>query len=511
MPGNFETQASMFYSYVFDLGDDYVIREQKYTNCWNFYEGKHWDKKAPEGFDQIVVNYCKVFSKKMRRFTFRNDWTLAFNEEQKGKKIDEWTIDAWRDNDLHELTNKCADFASIFGDFYIYVKWIPMTDTEDGRIKLTALDPRTVFPFYNGLTGEMEQCIILFPYRETRVVEGRLESVVKWYREVHSKDNIYIHSAEEKSEFVAEDVQPNPIGKILIVHGINQPVAGSFHGCSDIEDIIEPQKLMDEKVSDISDILDYHASPVTVIKGAKARQLEKGPNKVWSGLPANADVFNLSSAGNIAEAMQFIDFIKKTMHEISNVTEESLAGGKKMSNTSAVALSLDFEPMIELAEDKRFYFAKAIKKTNELIIDIGVNKNKISKEGLKDSDLYHSDVTFGSLLPRDRQSDLKDIQVEMSLNLETPQGALERLGEHNPEKKLAELEEFKKQKIEEQRLTALNTAAAANANTPPPNDNKSTGAPGDKGSQQAAKAVNDTPKSHGEQVVAAQVKKRTTS
>lgn len=493
MPGNFDGQSSTFYSYVFDLGDDAVEREDKYTNCWNFYEGKQWDQTSPEGFDQIVINYCKVFSKKMRRFAFRNDWTMDFSDEHKKLGIDKWVQDAWKQNDLHEITNKLADFGSIFGDFYPYVNWVPKTEIADGYIKITPLDPRTVFPMYNGKTGEMEHCIILFPYRETITNEesGQLEVVIKWYREVHTADKIYVHTATEKSTMQVEEILENPLNKMLIVHGINQPVAGSNFGCSDIEDIIDSQELLNEKVSNISDILDYHAAPVTIIKGAKAKQLEKGANKVWSGLPANADVFNLASAGNIPESMKFIEFLKQTMHEISNITEESLGGGRAISNTSAVALSLDFEPMIELAEDKRFYFAKAIKKVNELIIDIGIENKKISAGNLKGSALYEHSITFGALLPRDRQADLMDISTEMSLGLEEPEGALVRLGDINPKKKLIKVKAYKKEQAKLMPTTETKTL--------------------DEEMEDAEKSVNKNPKSHGEQVVAEEVKKRVTS
>ena len=49
-----------------------------------------------------------------------------------------------------------------------------------------------------------------------------------------------------------------------------------------------------EKATEISDILNYHSAPVTVITGAKAQNLEKGPRKVWSIPNAGAKVTNLS-------------------------------------------------------------------------------------------------------------------------------------------------------------------------------------------------------------------------
>jgi len=42
-----------------------------------------------------------------------------------------------------------------------------------------------------------------------------------------------------------------------------------------------------------------------VIVGAKASQLEKGPKKVWGGLPKDAQVFNLELGGNLAAPLEY--------------------------------------------------------------------------------------------------------------------------------------------------------------------------------------------------------------
>ena len=74
-------------------------------------------------------------------------------------------------------------------------------------------------------------------------------------------------------------------------------------------------------MAEVSDIINYHAAPVTIITGAKASQLERGPKKVWAGLPKDAQVFNLESRGEMSGALEYIQFLKRTMHEITGIPE----------------------------------------------------------------------------------------------------------------------------------------------------------------------------------------------
>jgi len=439
--------SSTFFAQVFNFGPDHSERVTKYQNCWDFYDGTHWTQKAPEGFDQVTINYSKAFVKKLRRFAFRSAWTMTFSEEQITEGVDKWVNDVWKANSIKRVTNDVADFGGIFGDWFIYPQWLPSNDDDEEEptgkpsdVKLVALDPRYVFPQYNSKTGEIEFCIILIPYQDFTLINNQFELENRIYREIHTKEKIYIQELNEKNEVIEDKVIDNPLGKILIVHGVHQPKAGSFFGEGIIEDVMDSNKLFNEKTSDISDILDYHAAPITIIYGAKARQLEKGANKIWSGLPANARIENLSSEGNIPAAKEFLKDVKTWMHELASIPEQSLGGERKISNTAAAALAIDFEPIIELADDVRFYFDEGIRKVNELIIDIGVYTGAITTS-LEDSDLYDHSIDHGALLPRDRSIDLADIGAELNMEVESKKGAMQRLGVKNIEAKEKEIRE----------------------------------------------------------------------
>lgn len=507
--------SSNFLSQAYGLSIDHDARISKYSECWDFYNGDHWSKSTPEGYDQVTINYSKAFVKKLRRFTFRNDWTISYSEEFWSQETADAVRDVWEQNDLHDITTQLTEFAGIFGDWFLYVQGVPAVEADDEkeaeepRIRLTVLDPRYVYPEYNTLTGELEFVYVIIPYEE-RVFNGnQVEVVEKVYREVHTKDTIYIQVVQENGDVEEYDPIPNPIGRILIVHGVNQPIAGSNYGQSDIEDIIDSQKLLNEKVSDVSEIIDYHAAPITIIYGAKTKVLEKGANKVWSGLPVNARVENLTSEGNIDASMKFIDFLKQSIHELGNVPEKGLGKEREMSNTSAVALSLDLEPMIEVAEDKRFYFEKGIKQVNELIIDILEYFGRISVKEKSSFKRYKHDIEFGELLPRDRSAELDQIQAEISMKLETRSGALKRLGTKDIQRKIKE--------IDEERIAEAETDAKVNEIKNPLLPEQQLGKieaknnpfePKDKDLEKAKKANSGNPVTHGEQVVKENVKQK---
>lgn len=518
LPGNFESQvyASTFFAQVFNFGPDHSERTTKYQNCWDFYSGKHWTQTSPEGFDQVTINYCKVFVKKIRRFAFRNAWNMVFTEEQKADGIDVWLNDVWEANDLKTITNNVANFGGIFGDWFIYPQWLPSEEgeqiTKPSDVKLVALDPRYVFPQYNTKTGEMEFCILLIPYQEFRLINNQYELENRIYREIHTKEKIFIQELNEKNEVIEDRTIDNPLGKILIVHGIHQPKAGSYFGEGIVEDVIDSNKLFNEKTSDISDILDYHAAPITLIFGAKARQLEKGANKIWSGLPHNAKVENLKSEGNISDAKDFLKDIKTWMHEITGIPEKSLGGERKISNTSASSLAIDFEPLIELADDVRYYFNEGIEKVNELIIDIGLYTGAI-KSSLEEPELYALEVDHGPLLPRDRSIDLNDITTEINMGLESKKGAMERLGTRNIEEKKKEIaqeeEEEKKRAME---LEIKYPPAEMLYQEEEPSAEEQDFYAKDEGTtpkkKKARKSINKNPDVHGEQVTNESITKK---
>jgi hypothetical protein len=107
---------------------------------------------------------------------------------------------------------------------------------------------------------------------------------------------------------------------------------------------------------------------VTIITGAKASNLEKGPKKVWGGLPKEANVFNLENGVNLAGPLEVEMNIKRAMHEMTGVPESALGQMQPISNTSGVALAIMYQPMMQRYNLKKLQYTVGLKRINDLAL-----------------------------------------------------------------------------------------------------------------------------------------------
>jgi len=226
-------------------------------------------------------------------------------------------------------------------------------------------------------------------------------------------------------------------------------------------------------MTEVSDIINYHAAPITIITGAKASQLERGPKKVWAGLPKDATVRNLEASGNMAGALEYITFLKRAMHEITGVPETALGQFQPVSNTSGVALSIQYQPLMNRFNMKRIHFTKGLEKINEIIIRTAAvfqpellmydpskgeppEADELPQLDPADPLTYKTQVHWPEPLPVDVLIKLNEAQAKMAMGLESKEGAMRMLGEEFPREKLAEIfEELRDDAIDQGALDML--------------------------------------------------------
>lgn len=272
------------------------------------------------------------------------------------------------------------------------------------------------------------------------------------------------------------DQRPNPLGVIPVVQIPNKPVPSSPWGLSDCQDIIQLNLQYNAINKDISDIVNYHSAPVTVIVGAKASQLEKGAKKVWGGLPKEAQVFNLEGGGaGLKGALDYLEKIKRSMHEIVGIPETALGQVQPISNTSGVALSIQFQPLMNSWQQKIAQYGDGLQKINELVLltlavkepetlrwvpndNVPLEEGQVDVLDPADPTTYVTTVHFPPPLPLDKLVVLNEIQMKMQMGLESREGALRTLGEEYPKEKLSEISEEKmRDAVSDAALTLLQT------------------------------------------------------
>lgn len=278
----------------------------------------------------------------------------------------------------------------------------------------------------------------------TRMVNTYCEIITEQYIEEYINDELI-------------DRRVNPLGIIPIVHIANKPVAASPWGLSDIVDILPLNRTFNEVATDILDIINYYTAPVTIITGAKPDNLLRGANKIWAIPNKDANVQNLAGGfDGLPSALEFLDRLKLWMHELTGVPQTALGQEQEISNTSGVALALQFFPTMLKYNLKKTQYGNGLRKISQIALmtkftfepetlvynpetDGIIRDGQPTQIDPYDPQVYDIDPLFPPPLPQDALVLLNEIQAKMVLDLESKQGALKQLGEQFPDEKLQEL------------------------------------------------------------------------
>ena len=215
---------------------------------------------------------------------------------------------------------------------------------------------------------------------------------------------------------------------IPIVHIPNYPISGEYYGRSDLAFILPLQRELNEKCTDVSDVINYHGSPVTIIKGVKVSHLERGANRTWS-IPEHASIENLALDGELTSSLSYLDRIRKSMFEIAGIPEQVISPTHQYQ--SAVAGSLAYNSMINLRKSKITSFKRGIREINSIVVRV----LRLIDEGFAQESaqhpahhLFRTDIVFGEPLPRNESIELDRAEVRLRLGLTSRRYEMEKMG-----------------------------------------------------------------------------------
>jgi hypothetical protein len=430
-------------------------RLNRYSLNWAMYLGHHWSYRREVGESQMVYNYYRAFTDFIINFTFGR--AVSFRSPVATEAIIPdilkrvWEID----NDKHGVLWEVGQQGGVSGDCFIKVAYEEAYEDSvggrhPGKVRILPLNASFCFPEFH-------------PHDRSRLIRFKLKYRF-WGTSVEGTRQVYTYTEiltdDRIEEYINDemiDSRPNPIGVVPVIHIPNVRVSGSPWGLSDCHDVITLNRAYNETATDVADIVNYHAAPVTVITGAKASALEKGPKKVWGGLPKDAQVFNLEGGGQgLTGALEYLKMIKTAMHEMIGVPETALGQVQPISNTSGVALSIQYQPLMNRYQQKLVQYGEGLRRVNELVLKTlafkepelftynpmfngPIKPNQMTQLDLNDPLTYETIVHFPQPLPLDKLIVLNEIQQKMNMNLESREGALRQLGEEFPAEKLEEI------------------------------------------------------------------------
>lgn len=452
-------------------------RLSRYSRNYMYYLGMHWTHRREPGEAQLTFNYVGALTDYIADFVFGRGATFS-SAKQYAHIIPALLNRVWdTDNDKPTVLAEIAQHGGVTGDSFVKVAYDPgykdpAGNWHPGRVRILPLNPSQCFPEWHPHDRER---LIRFKMKYrfwSTTLEGT--RTVFTYTEVITDDVI--------EEFVNDELidrRPNPLGQIPVVHTPNISASGSPWGLSDIEHILSLNREYNEKATEVSDIINYHSAPVTIIQGGKASNLEKGARKIWGGLPVDAKVYNLENGVDLAGPLAYMALIKTAMHEMTGVPETALGQMQPISNTSGVALAIQFQPLMSRRDRKIRNYTAGLRRINELALrtlfifepetllynpdtDGIIQDGQPTQIDPADPLVYRTEVHWPTPLPVDTLIKLNEIQLKMAVGLESKRGALKDLGIEFPDEKAAELfDEARQDAIERGAIDMLNAAISS--------------------------------------------------
>ena len=463
-PGSYRAAASDLTIAISPLGlveladEEFEVhgpRLSRYANNWAWFLGHHWAYRREIGEPQLVFNWVRAFSDFLVNFSFGKG--VNFHSPEATAGIVPYLLkQVWEEHNIKQaVIHELGQQGSVSGDVFCKVAFEPPYVDQaglphEGRIRVLPLNPAFCFPEWH-------------PHDRSRMIRFKLK--YKFWGTAQDGTRMVMTYVELMTDDVIEeyindeliDQRPNPLGEIPIAYTQNYAVSSSPWGLGDINEIIPLNREYNEKATEISDIINYHAAPVTVITGAKASNLEKGAKKLWAIGNDKAKVQNLELQTNFTGPLGYMELLKQAMHEMTGVPATALGTLQPISNTSGVALALQYQPLMLRHERKVTQFRPLFERINELIIkhaflfrpDLTVYNPYLSAMVLRPDQMpeldpsnpasYRSTVDWPSPMPMDTLIKINEIQAKMAMNLESRRGALRDLGVQFPDQKLREI------------------------------------------------------------------------
>jgi len=374
-------------------------------------------------------NLARRFVDVQAEFLFRTGFSVVIpddprtkeNENKDREPIRAALAEMWRRNGGAAWAMEAGQMAGITGDAFMRVSWDDTDPTDEPFVRIDLIPSQYVFPDFGGPFGVdrkfVRSVLLLFPqYADEDAnrglnIGGKKE--IKLYAERWYPDRVEIFNDSDNPK-----VRPNPLGEIPVVHVPNYSVPGEFYGLSDLADLEGLQKTINEKSTDISDIIDYFGSPVTIVAGASIKEMEKGSNKLWS-IPKDATVTNLTLDTDLGAAVTFLERLISTMHFVAGVPEVAMNPGLGGGDTG-VAMAQKFLPLLNRLAVKQALWSRGLAQVQRLALRTQATIDSDLAEALRALPVktrYRTDVGFKPILPRDEAMELEKAEKRLDLKL----------------------------------------------------------------------------------------------
>jgi hypothetical protein len=414
-------------------------RVAAYASALAFHHGAQWQERARRGESRLVLNYARALIRKTASYVFSGPVSfsaLTLSDSQAardaGNLAERLLASLATDLDLARLDLSLAIDAQVLGDAALKVTW----DQKRGQPRVAAVDPgslvarwapddpralETITHAY-GLTGN--QVRRLFPtLRHSTLLAERVYPVVEQWTEARWTLRI----AGQQVQDIA-----NPYGWIPYVIAANTPRPFSFWGQSELVDLVDVCREINQRMTVLSRILELSGAPIAVLENVNGSDgISVGPGAKWE-LPegARAYLLDLLQGGSSQIHLSYLDQLFRILHDLSETPRTAF--GDSGRDLSGAALEVEIQPLVQKVERMRRMWEGVFRLRNAMLLDL------LERFGGHDLQGQRQTATiWPSILPSDRDGMVRNAVSLVESGVQSRRSAIVALGGNDPDGELA--------------------------------------------------------------------------
>jgi hypothetical protein len=427
-------------------------RLRRYAEYLEFYNGRQWAKPR-SGRTNLVLNYARAVVDKGVSYLLGRGINFAVppagpsaEEQARATTAEELIYRVYEENDLEAVDMQAAMNGAILGDTVFKLFWGQGSGVVGQRtegIRVVNIDPFTFFPRWaaDDPSTLLSVCLVYrLPAEEAAARWGDGEKSLSLPVAPSSRlplvevteewtDSLFILTVGDREVMRTA----NPYGFIPFVHIPNARPANEFWGVSDLKDMVPLNRELNERMSDMADVIRFHSDPPVIFKGVSEHSsLAVGPGTVWD-VPEGAGVELLEWRGQAPAVSEHIERVMRALHDVAETPKTAFGDSGRL--LSGVALETELQPLIQKTLRKRAWWNAGLRRRNRYLLRIAELK------GLGNFAPYRSRVIWPPLLPTDDEAEVRNNVALVSAGLRSRRTAMDRLGEESPEEEMRRIEE----------------------------------------------------------------------
>lgn len=289
----------------------------------------------------------------------------------------------WQATRMRRFMGQVATEALVSGNAYICPRWYGRDQEvlwdESERLRYVLWPSDFVFP----LLDESDRTLVRgYVYRyvfdastgdRQAVDDMGMGTMYTRLRDIWGDKHEYVHLVTDERWFVWIDGvrQPqleldggiNPYGRVPVVHVVNREIPHIAEGKSDVDDLVGLQSQINDRLSDVAEVVAYHAAPILQGRNVKAKTLTKGARRFFGfveppGQKAGFEYVTYDSA--MPSAQLLLNHLFTEFSKVSRVPPTALGNLEELGNlTSGRALMVMYGPLLADIESKRVLYEEA--------------------------------------------------------------------------------------------------------------------------------------------------------